>query len=181
MPRSTALAPLTVERKILLLRGERVMLDSDLAALYGVPTKALVQAVKRNATRFPPDFMFQLSAEEDAALRSQIVTSKPGRGGRRSMAHVVEPHGGVFPLSPRYQCLALDDRRRVWSRLELGIRAVPERDRDGRPGLQGCESAVGVACPEPGRRLRVKGARRCGPRRRPRAVDCSARSACPDP
>lgn len=84
MPRSTALAPLTVERKILLLRGERIMLDSDLAALYGVPTKALVQAVKRNATRFPPDFMFQLSAEEDAALRSQIVTSKPGRGGRRT-------------------------------------------------------------------------------------------------
>ena len=81
----TVLAPLTIERSILLVRGERVMLDADLAALYGVPTKALVQAVKRNAARFPADFMFQLSTEEDSALRSQFVTSKtPGRGGRRT-------------------------------------------------------------------------------------------------
>lgn len=87
MARSLALAPLTVEKKILLLRGERVMLDSDLASLYGVPTKALVQAVKRNAMRFPPDFIFQLTPEEDAALRSQIVTANPGRGGRRTRAY----------------------------------------------------------------------------------------------
>lgn len=64
-----------IERKILLLRGEKVLLDSDLAELYGVETKALNQAVKRNLERFPADFMFQVSKEEAALiLRSQIVT-----------------------------------------------------------------------------------------------------------
>lgn len=74
-----------IERAILLLRGEKVMLDADLAALYGVATRVLVQAVKRNAERFPPDFMFQLTREEVNLLRSQIVISKIGdpRGGRR--------------------------------------------------------------------------------------------------
>jgi hypothetical protein len=59
------------------------MLDSDLAALYGVETKALNRAVRRNAQRFPDDFMFQLTADEAALLRSQIVTSKVGRGRHR--------------------------------------------------------------------------------------------------
>ena len=58
------------------VRGEKVLLDFDLATLYGVPTKTLNQAVKRNATRFPEDFMFQLSAEETRFLRSQFVTAK---------------------------------------------------------------------------------------------------------
>lgn len=70
-----------VEGKILLVRGQKVMLDSDLAALYRVETKALNQAVKRNPGRFPADFMFQLTGEEEASLRSHFVTSK--RGGRR--------------------------------------------------------------------------------------------------
>lgn len=85
MARSKTLAPpADIARAILLLRGHKVLLDEDLAALYGVETKVLVQAVKRNAARFPDDFMFQLTAPEWAALRSQIVTSKtPGRGGRR--------------------------------------------------------------------------------------------------
>lgn len=60
------------------------MLDADLAELYGVQTKVLVQAVKRNLTRFPQDFMFQLSTDEFTALRSQTVTSNTGRGGRRT-------------------------------------------------------------------------------------------------
>jgi hypothetical protein len=64
-----------IEARILLLRGERVMLDADLAELYGVATKVLIQAVKRNAERFPLDFMFHLTREEVANLRSQIVTS----------------------------------------------------------------------------------------------------------
>jgi hypothetical protein len=73
-----------IERAILLIRGHKVMLDADLAVLYGVETRALVQAVRRNVERFPDDFMFQLSKEEHAALRSQNVISKPkGRGGRR--------------------------------------------------------------------------------------------------
>jgi len=87
------LEPAHVERRILLLRGERVMLDADLAALYGVPTKALVQAVKRNHERFPADFMFALTREEDIGLRSQIVTSKPGRGGRRTLPYAFTEQG----------------------------------------------------------------------------------------
>ena len=67
-----------IEARILLLRGERVMLDADLAELYGVATKVLIQAVKRNAERFPRDFMFQLTQDEFANLRSQSVTSKNG-------------------------------------------------------------------------------------------------------
>jgi hypothetical protein len=89
-----AIVPVHVERKILVLRGERVMLDADLAELYGVPTKVLVQAVKRNRARFPADFMFELTADEDEArLRSQIVTSKPGRGGRRTLPYAFTEQG----------------------------------------------------------------------------------------
>ncbi|MFD2367748.1 ORF6N domain-containing protein [Pseudoduganella sp. GCM10020061] len=77
-------APLVqIDRRILVIRAQRIMLDADLAALYGVTTSALVQAVKRNLDRFPEDFMFQLDAIEWDALRSQSVISKPGRGGRR--------------------------------------------------------------------------------------------------
>jgi hypothetical protein len=81
-----------VERNILLIRGHRVMLDTDLAKLYGVPTKVLNQAVKRNATRFPSDFMFQLTSEETTALRSQIVTSK-SRGGRQYRPYAFTEQG----------------------------------------------------------------------------------------
>jgi hypothetical protein len=71
-----------ITRAILVVRGRRVLLDAELASLYGVETRALVQAVKRNAARFPADFMFQLTPSEGRLLRSQIVISK-GRGGRR--------------------------------------------------------------------------------------------------
>ncbi|MEK6545075.1 MAG: ORF6N domain-containing protein [Nitrospinota bacterium] len=76
-----ALVPIeAIEGKILLIRGHKVMLDSDLATLYEVANKMLVQAVKRNLKRFPPDFMFQLNNQEVAGLRSQFVTLKRGRG-----------------------------------------------------------------------------------------------------
>ena len=68
------------------------MLDQDLAKLYGVETKTLVQAVNRNKNRFPDDFVFQLSFQEFKALRSQFVTSK-GRGGRRTFPYVFTEHG----------------------------------------------------------------------------------------
>jgi hypothetical protein len=71
-----------IRERVITLRGQRVLLDSDLAALYDVRTKALNQAVTRNLARFPDDFSFRLTAEEVAGLRSQIVTSK-GRGGPR--------------------------------------------------------------------------------------------------
>ena len=69
--------------KIYLIRGQKVMLDSDLAELYGTETKVLKQAVKRNRNRFPDDFIFELTQEEFESLRSQIVTSNKGRGGAR--------------------------------------------------------------------------------------------------
>lgn len=72
-----------VERRIFLIRGHKGMLDSDLAQLYGVETKALNRAVKRNLGRFPKDFMFQLTAEETRHLRFHSGTSKTVRGGRR--------------------------------------------------------------------------------------------------
>jgi len=79
-----ALSPaLSVERSILSIRGQKIILDRDLAVLYGVPTKALKQAVKRNIGRFPKDFMFVLTPEEFAEWRSQFVTSKADRMGLR--------------------------------------------------------------------------------------------------
>ncbi len=68
----------TIEQKIFLIRGQKVMLDKDLAELYGIETKVLKQAVKRNIKRFPADFMFELTKEEFKNLRSQIVTSSWG-------------------------------------------------------------------------------------------------------
>ena len=75
------------------IHGERVMLDTDLAELYRVPTKAFNQAVKRNRSRFPRDFMFQLSAAEVRVSRSQIVTSNGGRGGRRYRPYAFTQEG----------------------------------------------------------------------------------------
>ncbi len=99
MTKTKALVPAQrIANAILVARGHRVMLDADLADLYGVPTKALLQAVRRNAERFPEDFMFELKAEEWKALRSQIVTSNPGRGGRR-YAPFVFTEQGVAMLS----------------------------------------------------------------------------------
>jgi len=81
-----------IETKILLLRGQKVMLDRDLAALYGVPTKALKQAVHRNTDRFPDDFAFVLDKQEVAILRSQIVTSSSW-GGERYLPMAFTEHG----------------------------------------------------------------------------------------
>jgi ORF6N domain len=72
-----------IEEKIHLIRGQKVMLDNDLAIIYGVETKMLNRAVKRNLDRFPMDFMFQLTDEETKFLRFQFGTSNKSRGGRR--------------------------------------------------------------------------------------------------
>lgn len=80
-----------IASRIFVVRGLRVMLSQDLAGLYGVPTKALLQAVRRNAERFPEDFAFQLSADEFTALRSQVVTSN--RGGTRYRPYAFTEQG----------------------------------------------------------------------------------------
>ena len=83
-----------IESAILFIRGHKVMLDRDLAALYGVTTFNLNKAVKRNTDRFPEDFMFQLTAEEASTLRFQIGMSKgKGRGGRRYLPYVFTEQG----------------------------------------------------------------------------------------
>ena len=79
-----------------MLRGQRVMLDADLAALYGVPTGRFNEAVRRNLARFPKDFMFQLTDEEQAALRSQFAISNSGRGGRRYLPYAFTEHGAIM-------------------------------------------------------------------------------------
>jgi phage regulator Rha-like protein len=92
--RSREIIPLErIERKIWLIRGQKVMLDADLAELYGVSTKSLNLAVKRNSARFPSDFMFQLARKEMEALRFQIETSKRGRGGRTYLAYAFTEQG----------------------------------------------------------------------------------------
>ena len=87
---------LPLSARILTLRGHKVILDADLARLYGVATKALVQAVKRNPGRFPSDFVFTLTNQELADLKSQSVTSNhkhPGRGGRRTIPYAFTEQG----------------------------------------------------------------------------------------
>lgn len=84
-----------VGAKILVLRNQKVIMDADLAELYGVPVKQLNQQVKRNANRFPSDFVFTLTKVEHQSLRSQNVTSN-GRGGRRYLPHAFTEHGAIM-------------------------------------------------------------------------------------
>ncbi len=98
-----------IETQILLVRGQKVMLDRDLADLYEVEAKVLNQAVKRNLDRFPEDFMFQLTAEESARLRSQFVTLKTGRGQHRKYLPYAFTEQGVAMLSS-----VLRSKRAVW-------------------------------------------------------------------
>src|SRR6266571_4817489 len=90
--KSASLVRGQISQSILLIRAQRVIADRVLAALYEVPTKVLIQAVKRNAGRFPADFMFQLSAREFRNLRSQIVTSSSW-GGRRTAPYAFTEQG----------------------------------------------------------------------------------------
>lgn len=93
---SSDLSANVLSSRILRIRNVRVMLDADLAELYGVPTKRFNEQVKRNLARFPADFMFQLTDEEFAALRSQFATSNEGRGGRRYLPYVFTEHGAIM-------------------------------------------------------------------------------------
>ena len=88
--------PEDIEEKIYTVRGKRVIIDRDLAALYGIPTFRFNEAVKRNQKRFPDDFMFQLTAQEYAVLTSQFAMSKPGRGGRRTLPYAFTEHGAIM-------------------------------------------------------------------------------------
>lgn len=96
MPKRHGTPVSAVESRILFLRHQRVILDADIAELYGVPVKRLNEQVKRNQERFPTDFMFQLTSKEHDTLRSQIATSKKSRGGRRYMPFAFTEHGAIM-------------------------------------------------------------------------------------
>jgi hypothetical protein len=94
-----------IEKAIYVLRGQRIMLDEDLAALYGVTTKRLNEQVKRNRARFPAHFMFQLTAQEFTDLRSQTATSR--WGGRRTLPYAFTEHGTVMLASVLNSAIAI--------------------------------------------------------------------------
>jgi hypothetical protein len=104
----------SILRSILVIRGQRVLLDSELASLYQVETKALTRAVRRNIDRFPSDFMYQLTAEEFASLRSQVGALKAGRGAHRKYAPYVFTEQGVAMLSS-----VLNSKRAVQVNIEI--------------------------------------------------------------
>ncbi len=134
MATSRTLAPVEeIGRTILALRRQRIMLDADLATLYGVPTKALNQAVKRNAERFPEDFMFRLTrAEVEALNRSQIVTASQKHRDPRFPPYGFTEHGAIMAAtilnSPRavemslYVVRAFDRRHRAARHRPAGVR-----------------------------------------------------------
>lgn len=94
--------------KILQVRGRKVILDSDLAALYGVETRVLLQAVRRNAERYPPDFLFTLSNHAVAILRSQsVISSSTGHGGRRNARLAFTEHGAIMAATVLNSPLAI--------------------------------------------------------------------------
>ncbi len=109
-----------IEEMIYVVRGQKVMLDSDLAKLYGVETKRLNEQVRRNLSRFPDDFMFKLTPEEYDSLRSQIATSKEGKGGRRYQPFVFTENG-VAKLSSVFKV--------VFQRLNSleGVQTTPKK------------------------------------------------------
>lgn len=115
-----------VESLIREIRGERVMLDSDLARVYGVTTKRLNEQVRRNAKRFPADFVFQLTSDEADSLRSQIATSNIGRGGRRYLPYAFTEHGAIMAAN------VLSSRRAVEMSIHVIRAFVTLRRESGR-------------------------------------------------
>ena len=113
-----------IDRTIVVIRGHRVMLDADLAVLYGVPTRVLVQAVKRNLVRFPGDFMFQLRGDEAQCLRSRIVISKVGRGGRRYPPYAFTEQGVAMLSSVLHSSRAIQVNIEIM-RAFVRLRALP--------------------------------------------------------
>jgi len=108
---SLELLPLpAIQQRILVVRERHVMLDEDLAVLYGVPTRRLIEQVKRNIDRFPSDFMFQLTKDEAAVLRSQFAISSDGHGGRRYAPYVFK--GGFSACGSRVDRVAMPARSR---------------------------------------------------------------------
>lgn len=100
------------------VRGQKVILDTDLARIYGIPTFRFNEAIKRNRERFPEDFMFRLTVAEFAALTSQFAISKKGRGGRRTLPHAFTEHGAIMAANAFLKMRALlGDKRELAQKL----------------------------------------------------------------
>jgi hypothetical protein len=130
-----------IARAILILRGQRVLQDSELAALYGVSTKRFNEQVRRNLKRFPADFMFQLTAEETSSLRSQIATLTTGRGRHRKyLPYVFTEHGAIMAVtilnSPRAIAVNIEIMRSF-----VRIRRLLEADRSLARAKSRCVTA----------------------------------------
>jgi len=133
VPNSDLPAGPRAERVILILRGQRVMLDDDLAVLYGVEVKALNQATKRNRERFPSDFMFQLTSDEARNLRSQIVTASSAHGGRRSAPYAFTEHGVAMLSSVLRSPRAVQVNIEIRERMVRFIRCAPSPSAGSSP------------------------------------------------
>src|SRR5436305_4688204 len=128
-------SPVSVEQidgMIRTIRGVRVMLDRDLAKIYGVPTFRFNEAIKRNRHRFPTDFMFQLTREEFDSLTSQNAISKSGRGGRRTLPYAFTEHGALMAAnilnSPRAVQMSIFVVR-AFAKMREALRGTPELAR----------------------------------------------------
>lgn len=144
-----ALAVDAIASRIVTLRGQRVILDADLAALYGVPTKRLNEQVKRNAQRFPADFMFRLSAEETGELnRSQIATGSQKHRDPRFPPFAFTEHGAIMAAtvlnSPRAVEVSIYVVRAFVQLRELlsGHKALAEKLRELEQRIEGHDEAI---------------------------------------
>jgi hypothetical protein len=131
-----------IQSRILLIRGQKVILDSDLAELYGVLTSRLNEQVKRNLARFPADFMFQLTPEEFKGLISQFAISNAGRGGRRKLPYAFTEHGAIMAAG------VLNSERAVQTsifvvRAFVRLRRLLESDQELATRLDHVERALG--------------------------------------
>jgi hypothetical protein len=137
----TAIVPVElIENKIYFIRGQKVMLDDDLAQLYSVSTKRLNEQVRRNIGRFPEDFMFQLSREEAENLRSQIATSS--YGGRRYLPFAFTEHGILMLSSVLNSKRAIDVNIQIM-RIFVKIREILSAHKDLAHKLDQLEQKVG--------------------------------------
>jgi hypothetical protein len=141
MPKYQVQAAIRIEALIQSFRGLRVMLDSDLAKIYGVSTMRLNEQFKRNINRFPLDFAFQLTSEEFLDLISQIAISKKGRGGRRKLPWVFTEHGALMLASVLNSPIAVEASVRV-VRAFVGMREQLAAHRELAQKLSELESRV---------------------------------------
>ena len=134
-------SPPHIAERIHFIRGQRIVLARDLAELYGVTTYRLNEQVKRNQARFPPDFMFQLSAEEFEGLRSQFAISKGGRGGQRYLPYAFTEHGAVMVATVLNSKIAIEMSILV-VRAFIELREMLREHADLKQRLQAIEARL---------------------------------------